>query len=127
MLNVRAISAPHVLVFGDEANTVECASGRVGTSDPLCRQYWDTEWAWNELVREGVLRWEACSSPSEATPIRDDLVCLWTFADTGGDTGSNTGSDTGGDTGSDIGSSGAGSAKGGVLRAVGVRTDAAAT
>ena len=76
----REASKPGALVFGDEANTPECMSGQVDRSHPKCAMgEWQTEWAYNDLVRSGFLKYEACSREKKIGAPRD-LVCLWTFA-----------------------------------------------
>ena len=82
----RRISRPGTLVFGDEANTAECMSGQVDEAHPLCAMHnFDTEWAYNRLVRAGFLKYEACSREKKLSSPRD-LVCLWTFTEQGGAT-----------------------------------------
>ena len=76
---LRAMSKPGALLFGDEANTAECMSGQVDRSDPLCRMKYETEVAYNELVRAGFLRYVGCSKEKKIGAPRD-LVCAWTFA-----------------------------------------------
>lgn len=76
---MRSMAKPGALVFGDEANTVECMSGKVDKTHEKCKMHWDTEWAWNELVRNSTLSWHACSEPSAQQGLREDIVCLWAY------------------------------------------------
>lgn len=80
LLLFREASKPGALVFGDEANTPECMSGEVDRSHPKCAMVnFNTEWAYNDLVRSGFLKYEGCSKEKKIGAPRD-LVCLWTFA-----------------------------------------------
>ena len=76
----KKLAAPHAMLFGDEANTVACMSGEVDETHELCKMTWDTEWAWNRLVRSGFLKWHACSKPSPSQEEKGDIICLWSYA-----------------------------------------------
>lgn len=75
--NFAKLAHNETLLFGDEANTVECVSGKVKADDPLCQPgyFIDTAWAWNKMVRDGLIKFHACSKPAVAA----DLMCLWTY------------------------------------------------
>lgn len=82
ILNLRPMSHPGALVFGDETNTVECMSGKVGADNPLCTvgDWAETAVAYNRLVREDkAMTFRACSpQPQGARQTNaNDLVCLW--------------------------------------------------
>jgi len=77
----REISKPGAMLFGDEATTDICMSGNVNRTHKGCTACGTicdgTHMAYNDLVRSGVLRHEACSAQSSHN--RNDLVCLWNF------------------------------------------------
>lgn len=75
----RSISKPGAMMFGDEADTVSCVSGTVGSDGKpvgCTGSFGGTANAYHGLVRSGFLRYEACS-PQART--HKDLVCLWSF------------------------------------------------
>jgi hypothetical protein len=82
----RKISSPTALIFGDEANTIECMSGAVPETDPLCNEplrnghplFTTTEYAWNALARDGEIYLHGCSSLHIKGGLRD-VVCMWTW------------------------------------------------
>ena len=70
----RAISKPGAMVFGDEIDTVSCASGQDNPTG--CTTFGRTALAYHKAVRSGFLKYESCSHEART---RWDLVCLWSF------------------------------------------------